>query len=320
MVNDKLKFANLKVGLTVFAGITIFLTFVFLVGTEINIFNKTLRFKIFLSSVEGFSSGSMVTLGGLKIGSVDEINFSQNNGINGVDVAFTINAKYSPQITTSSIASIKTKGLLGDKYIDISIGQEGEEPIADASYLPLSESITLEKFTHKIEPMMENFDSVLKNLNTITEGLTQNKSSIGVLLNDEKVGTELKSVIADLSSFTKSVSQQKGSLGKLAYDNSLYNNLNSITSNLSSITASLNKGEGTLGKLINEDELYNDFRSISNRLDKLLSKTESDSTIIGGLLNDSKFYEQFNSLVKDLDSLLIDLKNNPDKYVQFSVF
>ena len=86
MGNEKLKYANLKVGLTVFVGIVIFLTFIFLVGTEINIFNKTLRLKIFLSSVEGFSTGSMVALGGLKIGSVDEIKFAQKDGINGVDV------------------------------------------------------------------------------------------------------------------------------------------------------------------------------------------------------------------------------------------
>lgn len=320
MGNDKLKYANLKVGLTVFTGIAIFLTFIFLVGTEINIFNKTLRLKIFLGSVEGFSTGSMVTLGGLKIGSVDDIHFSQKDGVNGVDVAFTINAKYSPHITESSLATIKNKGLLGDKYIDISIGQDGEMPVADGSYLPLSESISLEKFTHKLEPMMDNLDTVLKNLNTISTNLTTDKSAIGVLLNDQKVGGELKSVIADLSSFTKAVSNQKGSLGKLAYDNSLYNNLNSITNNLDSITISLNQGKGTLGKLINEDGLYSEFHSISKRLDKLISKTENDSTMIGGLLNDGKFYKQFNALVKDLDKLLIDLKEHPDKYVQFSIF
>jgi len=232
MGNDKLKYANLKVGLTVFIGVVIFLTFIFLVGTEINIFNKTLRLKIFLSSVEGFSSGSMVTLGGLKIGSVDDIHFSQKDGVNGVDVAFTINAKYSPQITESSIASIKNKGLLGDKYIDISIGQKGETPVNDGSYLPLSESISLESFTHKLEPMMENLDAVLKNLNTISTNMTTDKSAIGVLLNDEKVGGELKSVVADLNSFTKAVTNQKGSLGKLAYDDKLYKNINSISENL----------------------------------------------------------------------------------------
>lgn len=52
MGNEKLKYANLKVGMTVFVGIVIFLTFIFLVGTEINVFNKTIRLKIFLSSVE----------------------------------------------------------------------------------------------------------------------------------------------------------------------------------------------------------------------------------------------------------------------------
>lgn len=320
MGNEKLKYANLKVGMTVFVGIVIFLTFIFLVGTEINVFNKTIRLKIFLSSVEGFSTGSMVALGGLKIGTVDEIGFAKKEGVNGVDVAFTINAKYNNQITESSIASIKNKGLLGDKYIDISIGQEGEPPVTDGSYLPLSESISLETFTHKLEPMMNNLEAVLNNLNKISTNMTTSKSAVGILLNDEKVGGELKSVVSNLRSFTNAMSNQKGSLGKLAYDNTLYDNLTNVSSNLSSLTASINKGEGTLGKLINEDSLYNEFHSISVRMNKLLAKTESDTTLIGGLFNDGKFYEQFNTLVKDLDKLIIDLKEHPDKYVQFSVF
>ena len=320
MSNDKLKFANLKVGLTVFIGIAIFLFFIVLVGSEINYFSETLKMRIFVQNVEGFSTGSMVTLGGLKIGSVDEIEFAKRDGQNGINVGFTINSKYSPKITKTSIASVKNKGLLGDKYIDISIGQPGEDLVKDGEYLPLASTITLETFTNKLEPMMDNFAVVLENLNTITTSLSDNKSAFGILLNDEHVGTELKSVINKLNLFATNVSRKNGTLGKLATDSQLYDNLNAVTSNFNDISTSIKNGEGTLGKLINEDTLYNEISSISKRLDTMISKTESDSTFVGGLFNDEKFYKDFNSLIKDLDKLIIDLKENPDRYVQFSVF
>ena len=116
------------------------------------------------------------------------------------------------------------------------------------------------------------------------------------------------------------VANQKGTLGKLAFDDSLYENLKTLSDNLNDVTSSINNGDGTLGKLINEDGLYNEFHSISERLNTLLTKTESDSTFAGGLLNDGKFYRDFNSLINDLDKLIIDLKENPDRYVQFSIF
>lgn len=320
MANQKLKFANLKVGITVLIGIIIFFVFVTLIGTEINYFSKTKTYKIFISNVEGFSVGSMVALGGLKIGSVEDIGFAKKDGVNGVDVSFTVNEKYQNQITINSVASIKNKGLLGDKYIDISIGQVGETPLESNSYLPLAQQITLESFTNKLAPMMDNLSGILENLNTITSSLSNKESAMGILLNDKEAGTELKLVIRKLNQFATTISDKNGTLGKLANDATLYNNLSSLTNNLSEMTKSLNDGEGTLGKLLNDDKLYDQFNGISKRLDNLLAKTESDSTMIGGMLNDGEMYKQFNSLIIDLDKLLIDLKENPDRYVQFSVF
>ena len=243
MGNEKLKFANLKVGITVLIGIAIFFFFIIIVGTEINYFSRTLTYKIFLKNVEGFSSGSMVTLGGLKIGSVDDIEFATRDGVNGIDVTFTINAKYERQITESSIATIKTKGLLGDKYIDLSIGQEDETPISDGAYVPLDEPITLETFTKKLEPAVDDLAKVLNNLNTITANLTSENSAVGVLLNNEQIANEIKTVVSDLRSFTKAVANQKGTLGKLAYDDSLYENLNKLSGNLNDFTTSINMGQ-----------------------------------------------------------------------------
>ena len=56
--------------------------------------------------------------------------------------------------------------------------------------------------------------------------------------------------------------------------------------NVNTILNKIDKGEGTLGQLINNDSLYNKLTNAS----------------------------------KDLDLLIIDIKQHPDRYLNFSIF
>ena len=104
MAKSPLKFSNLKVGLTVFAGLVIFFVFIFLVGSEGNFLSKTYKLKMFVTDVQGLSGGSLVSLGGLKIGDVEDMKFTSMKGKNGILITLSIKDKYKPQITEMSTA------------------------------------------------------------------------------------------------------------------------------------------------------------------------------------------------------------------------
>ncbi len=320
MNGSTLRFANLKVGLTIFLGLLSFFILLFYVGTEANLFSSKYELKIFLSNIEGLKTGSMVSLGGLKVGSVEKMEFVKKDGVNGILVTFNVLEKYQYQITKNSRAIIKTVGLLGDQFIDITLGQEGEPPLAEGEFLTVKPTLTFDKFADKIEPIVEDFSGVIKNIKTITDSIAIGDGTIAKLLKRPDAGNNLEKVLKNLSSFTSALANKKGALGKFAYESEIYDQISTLASNLNSVTDSLKQGKGTLGKLFNDDKLYNNIHSISARLDKLLSKTESDSTMIGGLINDSKFYREFNSLLIDLNKLIVDLKEHPEDYIQFSVF
>lgn len=314
------KFVNLKVGLTVFAGLVIFFVFIFLVGVEGNYFTSNYKLKIFLDNVEGLNSGAQVTLGGLKVGSVDKMEFARYEGKYGVDVTLKILKEYQDQITVQSKAKVSSFGLLGDKFINLSLGQPGERPLENEEYIPVVSALTLETLSEKVQPALDDFSKLMINLREITDTIVNGNSSIGRLIKDPSMARDLEHILKNLKDFTSALSEEQGSLGKLAFDKTLYNELTNLSGNLTSLSDSLRQGKGTLGKLLTEDHLYNDIKSITERMNKITRQAEGDTTIAGALLNDKKLYNDFNTIIKDLNDLISDLKENPQKYLKISVF
>lgn len=312
--------ANLKVGLTVFIGLMIAFILIFMVGTENYYFSNTYSLKLKVENVEGLTVGAPVTLGGLKIGSVRSIEFYNTNQKNEIIIELEILEKYQTQITKNSIAFFRTIGLLGDKFVDVSIGQPSQRALGNGEFLPVQPSFSLEAIGLDLQPAAADFAVVMSNLKFITENIVNEKGTIGRLISDEKSGNKITQIINNLNSFSEAISGRKGSLGKLTYDSLLYNNLSELTLNLKSVSDSFLVGKGTFGKLLSDGSLFNNLNSATEKLNEILQRTENDSTLIGGALNDGKFYSNLNAVLKNLNTLIIDLKENPERYVQISVF
>jgi phospholipid/cholesterol/gamma-HCH transport system substrate-binding protein len=317
---DKQKFSNLKVGLTVFTGLIIFFIFIFLVGIEGQYFSESYHLKIFVENVEGLANGSMVTLGGLKVGTIDKMEFAKRNGKNGIDITLNILKEYEDQITKQSVAVVSTKGLLGDKFINISLGQPGDKSLNDNDFITVQPTLSLDVLSEKIEPSIEDFSRLMSNLRMISDTIMNGNSSIGRLIKNPDAADDLEKILKNLNSFTTAIVEEKGSLGKLAYDPQIYNELSNLSMNLSSFSDSLKNGKGSLGKLLNDNTLYDNIHSISERLNNLLTKAEQDSSVVGGLINDKQLYNNFNAIIKDLNFLISEIKTNPEKYLRISVF
>jgi phospholipid/cholesterol/gamma-HCH transport system substrate-binding protein len=314
------KFANLKVGLTIFIGLVIFFIFIFLVGSEGNYFASTYNLKLFVENTEGLTEGSMVTLGGLKIGSVSDLEFTRRNGLNGINITLSINSDYKSQITQSSNASIKTIGLLGDRFVDITIGQPDETPLNQGEFLPVNPTFSFDKLGTKIQPALDDFSKLLANLRSITDTISSGKGSLGKLIINTNTVDKFESVLIGLNKFLTTVNSKQGSLGRLAYDSTLYSKLNILSDNLISLSDSIKNGKGSLGKFLMKDSVYNSVSSISRRLDNLISKAEGDSTLVGGLINNKKVYNDFNSILNELNELVNRIKTEPEKYLHITVF
>lgn len=133
------------VGLFVLAG---FLAFVYMslqLG-EFSVFSmeKTYSVRATFGNVSGLKRGALVEMAGVNVGKVSNISLGENDR---AQVELLINN--GVKITDDAIASIKTQGIIGDKYIKISQGGS-EELLADGAVITETESaLDLEELVSK---------------------------------------------------------------------------------------------------------------------------------------------------------------------------
>jgi len=154
----------------------------------------------------------------------------------------------------------------------------------------------------QIEAVMKNAEIVLQNINTLF---------------DDETKKELKSSIEDFSNLTSSLSETSDEISKLIADNSenLTNSLSdfrSASNNIKSITDSLNSDD-IKSITINLNSLVNNLNSITTSL------KNSEGTA-GKLINDKSIYDNLENATNQLNRLIEDIKLNPSRYINFSVF
>jgi len=320
MKDDKLRWSNLKVGIVVLIGLVIFVFIVSVVGTEQNIFSSTYELRLFMPNVRGLVEGAMVTLGGLKVGYVTKMKFVTKDDSTGVDITMKILTKYAPSITASSVAQVKTIGLLGDKYIDLSIGRTSDAPLAEGSLLPLRESFDLEEAGPQLNRMLADFTELLGSAKEVAATINRGEGSVGQLISRPDLADDLDRFLKSIGRITAAVESQRGSLGRLVYGEALAGDIGEVAGNLRMVTEQLKSGQGTMGKLIMDEKLYGSLASLSARADTILTRAADDSSNVSRLIGDPEFYSGISKLLKDLNLLLVDIRTNPDRYVKVSVF
>src|SRR5258706_10518863 len=118
-----------KVGVLVLAALVIAGVAILLLGRQQPLFERKVEFVLHFARTNGLQTGAPVSLSGLPIGSVDWLHFASEPGTNEIVVGIQVDADTASRIRTDTKATIRTLGLLGDKYIEL---VPGKDPNADA--------------------------------------------------------------------------------------------------------------------------------------------------------------------------------------------
>ena len=274
----------------------------------INLFEKNRKFKINYAKVDGLSVSNPVTLNGFKIGKVQRINFNPNNT---KELLVDIVIENDVVFPKTSIAELYETGLIGGKAIAIIPDYSNDSTIAvDGDLLRgsikpgLTELVNqiLPQVQLQIEAVMKNAEIVLGNINTLF---------------DDETKEELKNSIQDFSNLTNNLSETSQKISELISQNS--NNITDaltdfkvVSSNMKSISNSISSDDINAIRS-NLNELVNNLNTISVKL------ANSDGTA-GQLINDKSIYENLEKASRELNILIEDIKLNPNRYINFSVF
>ena len=113
-----------KVGAFTLAGLSVVGLVVFMIGEERKLFESQLVYGAKFEEVQGLRSGSPVRMGGVDIGTVTEVGYGEVADDKRIRVKMDVVKDESRRIRQDSVATIEGKGLLGDKMIVITVGNQ----------------------------------------------------------------------------------------------------------------------------------------------------------------------------------------------------
>src|SRR5262249_51393327 len=120
----------LRLGVFVVMTLGIFGAAIFWIGARDFRFARTYRLNAQFSTVGGLTDGAEVRVGGLHQGSVDRIDLPARPD-QKVTVVMRLKRNTRNVVKKDSVASIRTEGLVGDRYVEVSFGSPEAAPPAD---------------------------------------------------------------------------------------------------------------------------------------------------------------------------------------------
>ena len=291
---------EVKTSILVIAGIVLFIFgFNYLKGQ--NLLDSSRTFYAVYDNVEGLTPSMPVTINGLIVGKIIDINFKDDNS-GKLLVKLLVDSDF--QFSKNSKAELYETGLIGGKAIAIVPAFDNAENAKSDSYLEgsvkagLSELVNqkLTPLQGKIENMMVSADSLLNNLNQVFDAQTK---------------ANLKKSIASLSSTIESFKSTSLSLNQTIKNNQ--DKIDNVLTNADKLTGDLAKITNT----ISESDLKKTISNLETTLqnfDKIIANLEKGEGSMGKLLKDEALYNNLKGASKEMEELLEDIKLHPKRY------
>ncbi len=215
---------KLRVGAFVLAAIILFATFVLTVGSRTKMFEHRYPLRSAFRSAEGLLVGAPVRLAGLNVGRVTSIDFGRDPGDKRVVVELSVDRRYQQRIREDSVASISTIGVVGDKYVEISVGTPDHKVVEPQTFLTAVDSPDYTK-------LLQSGAEIVTSLNKLASAITEGHGLLHALAYDPrgtKMLTDLSQAAADLKLTTGKLARGEGTLGALINDPTLYKELSNL--------------------------------------------------------------------------------------------
>ena len=288
---NPLKWSDLRTGIFFVFGLGFAAYMGLVIGKNTNLFSGVTTIKIVSRDVQSLAENNFVSVSGKKIGTVSKMDFFRRNDSLFVVASLRLKNEYAPLVTKDAKATIKSLGVLGDKYVDIKTGKEA--PVKNGDFIALDTEDGMASLTG-------NANSAFVKINELLDHLNNGKGMAGRLISDEKMGNELAETVSSLKT---------------------------TTAELSKLTDKASNGDGLLPKLLNDKAMAKNTEETIQRLNQTALKTESLMTklnnekgTLGQLSSNPLLYNNLSRTLSSLDSVLVDLKAHPNRYVKFSFF
>ncbi|MCX5798096.1 MAG: MlaD family protein [Proteobacteria bacterium] len=317
--------SELKVGILVIIGIIILFYMSFRVG-KFGVFReKGYDLTVSLNNAAGINPKSPVHIAGVEVGKVRRIT------LDGYKASATLIIRDGVYIPADSKIVVRTQGILGDKYLEITPGVDkkflakGERikevvtsPDFDEIFTSLNSAaknfgetmgefkgIIGEKEKVNIQKSIDNIKVVSGDFKDLISGNKDNINRIvsSATLFSDRLGTmadKADETLSGLKNIVKDVEGGKGTLGLLVKDDKLYKDAKDTVASLKSISSDIDQGKGTIGKLVKDDSIYTDAKESMKNIKEITEGVRKGEGTLGKLVKDDSLYVESEKTMKKL--------------------
>jgi phospholipid/cholesterol/gamma-HCH transport system substrate-binding protein len=307
---------QLRVGLLVLVALAIFMVTVFTLGQQEHLWQRKVHYEIHFARAGGLAVGAGVSLTGVPVGSIAEMRFSDDPMVSFIEVGVSVAGNVAPRIREGSVATVRTLGLLGDRYIELTPGSADAPPIEPGGLIPSIDPVDYEAVLGQSGDIVSNVVEVTASLKVVLGAIERGEGLLGAMVRNRELGeatlVDFQRTMANLQDTTRSlddilhrVNRGEGLLGRLTRtskeDEELIANVDKSARSLKELTARLNSGHGLLAKLVDDDAyaqrvLGNLDRTLGD-LAEVAGKLDRGEGTLGKLVNDPALYHDTQSLL-----------------------
>jgi len=239
------------------------------------------------------------------------INRVQRN-LQNIVVSAQIKSEYRDWIKRDSNISLGSIGLLGDKYIEISLGRSTEPPLVVEEERPgwlgtSTQQVVLITGTTQpgFQELITGADDVLANLSLLSEKvnqilspLSEGEGSLGEFIGNTSFYENLNQAVVQATETVDQATQLiqefregQGTLARLVQEEEVYDKINAATGHLQNVLAQIDRGEGSLGKFIKDPSIYEKGESMLASIESITRRMDQGDGTLGKLSTDDQLYE-----------------------------
>jgi len=313
-----------KVGLFVLVGLIILGYMSVQVGKQSFGLKKGYTLEVVFDSAAGLDRDASVQIAGVEVGRVESIGLKDGKAL--VRLRIVPNVK----LEKDAIASIKTHGILGDKYVELHPGTQGGAYLAAGEQILRTEKqADIDRLLHQLGMIADDVRGVTSSLNRVLAGQAGEEAITSILTNTKDLTRNLNHVIvsneAALRAALENTRQLTGNLNRVVTQNDekvgqVMDTLKSASLEmektfdaLNEITGGINRGEGTLGQLVKDKGAAEKLNQTLASLQEVTQKINEGRGSIGKLVNDDE-------TVRNLNEGLTGLNRYVNKAEQFRTF
>src|SRR5438034_1065645 len=305
-----------KIGLLVAIALAVLMVTVFSLNQEQPFWERKVQYELRFTRTGGLQTGAPVSLSGVSLGTVAGMLFPPDPAANYIQVLINVKRDLAPRIRENTVASIRTLGLLGDRYIELSAGMPESPPVPPGGLIASIDPTDIEALLGQGGDIVTNIVEVTASLKDVLGAIQRGEGLLGAMVRNRELGastlvdlqhtmTNVQQTTRALEKILRRVEHGEGLLGQLTGPNkegdALLARVGRATRALERFAGRLERGKGALPQLV-EDEAYahrllgNLDRAVADLAD-VAAKLDRGQGTLGKLVNDPSLYHEAEGLV-----------------------